>query len=250
MSLLGMAFVALSSQAQAAVTYSFGPDASITFVNFNLSSVPLGAQSSVQSITPSLGLYDISFKSSVFSATAPAGGVGYGIFSASADPVSGSNGWLTLTADDGLVIKSVTQTITGIYSGGVRAGAGNTALAAVDMSTTWSSSGSVLPTPTSTGGIAMSLDGATGPAVDEGSFSFSTTTSFNNSNSVSMISALVNGGVMVEGAQSYGSLSLARYTLTITTAEATAVPEPENIALILGGLAVVGFSLSRRAKAN
>ncbi len=241
MSLLALGFAAMSAQA-AMVTRDLG-DVSVTVDESFLSSFSIQAQGN-----------ELVINTEAFNAAAPSGGLDYSIVSAAYDPsgVPGS-AWMVVTSNTSdLVITGLKESISGIYSGRVAAGSTNTAAAGLDFVSNWSPAGVAVPLFTPANGASsqvLDLSGASGSTAVESSFKVSASSSFSGQSSVAMTSFLVNLGAMISGNAS-GSISASQYRVSFTTADATAVPEPQNVALILAGLGVVGLRLSRRAKAD
>ncbi len=241
MSLLALGFAAVSAQA-AMVTKDLG-DVSVTVDESFLSAFSFQALGS-----------ELVISTEKFNAAAPSGGLDFNFLSGAYDP-SGLPGaaWMVVTSNTSdLVITGLKETVSGIYSGRVAAGSANTAAAGLDFVSNWSPAGVAVPlfTPANGNGVqVLALTGDISAASDEGSFKVSASSSFGGQSSVAMTSFFVGLGAVISGNAS-ASISATQYRVSFTTADATAVPEPENVALILAGLGVVGMRLSRRAKAN
>jgi hypothetical protein len=241
MSLLALGFAAVSAQA-AMVTKDLG-DVSVTVDESFLSAFSFQALGS-----------ELVISTEAFNASAPSGGLDYSVVSKAYDP-SGLPGsaWMVVTSNTSdLVITGLKESISGIYSGRVAAGSTNTAAAGLDFASNWSPANVAVPLFTPANGASsqvLDLSGASGSDAIESSFKVSASSSFSGQSSVAMTSFIVNLLGVVSG-NAAGSISATQYRVSFTTADATAVPEPENVALILAGLGVVGLRLSRRAKAN
>lgn len=244
MSLLVVAFAATSAHA-ALVTKDLG-DVSITVDSDFFKSFDVKVQGT------ELVLSTQSYNAA---ASSPSGSP-YSVASDSFDPNPGS-AWLYITPnDDTQVITSVTESITGGYSGGVNRNSASSAYAGLDFKSVWVDTGAVTPLISNqTSKLVLSLEGVNGAASDEGTYKLTQTTNFNGFAAVSLASFIMNVGAMASGPAigfvgNYANISATEYRLGVSVGDATAVPEPQNLALILGGLGVVGFRLSRRARAD